>query len=114
MKKALTITMAILFALTITSVTFAEEKVVPSIEGSQPTKGTSPNFEQMKANHLKKLNERINSIKQEKTCVQAAKNQEDLRACWLKHKAEMGKYHNYMRKRVGPGGPGGQIPPQSK
>src|SRR4030066_2416658 len=115
MKKALAITMAILFALTITSVTFAsEEKVAPPIEGSQPTKETGPHFEQMKANHLKKLDERMNSLQQEKTCVQAAMNQDDLMACRSKHKAEMKKHRDDMRQRVGPGGPGGQSPPQGK
>jgi len=115
MRKALAVTMAILFALTITSVTFAgEEKAAPPTEVSQPTKQTSPNFEQMKADHLKKLDERINSLQQEKVCVQSAKNQDDLKACWAKHKAEMEKHRDEMRKRVGPGGPGGQIPPQGK
>ena len=115
MKKALAITMAILFALTITSVTFAsEEKVAPPIEGSQPTKETGPHFEQMKANHLKKLDERMNSLQQEKTCVRAAMNQDDLMACRSKHKAEMKKHRDDMRQRVGPGGPDGQSLPQSR
>src|SRR4030042_6192855 len=100
MKKALAITMAILFALTITSVTFAsEEKVASPIEGSQPTKETGPNFEQMKADHLKKLDERMNSLQQEKTCVQAARNQDDLMVCRSKHKAEMKKHRNEMGKK---------------
>ena len=115
MKKALAITMAILFALTITSVTFAsEEKVAPPIEGSQPMKEAGPNFEQMKADHLKKLDKRMNSLQQEKTCVQAAKNQDDLMACRSKHKAEMKKHRNDMGQKVGPGSPGGQNPPQVK
>jgi hypothetical protein len=115
MKKALAITMAILFALIITSVTFAsEEQVAPTIEGSQPTKETIPSFEQMKANHLKILDERINSLQQEKTCVQDAKNQDDLKACRSKHRSDMKKHRDYMRKGVGPGGPGGQVPPQVK
>jgi hypothetical protein len=112
MKRALVTTIVILFALTITSVIFAsEEKVAPPIEGSQPTKETGPNFEQMKADHLKILDERMNSLQQEKTCVQAAKNKDDLRACRSKHKAEMKEHRDDMRKRIGPGG---QIPPQVK
>jgi hypothetical protein len=115
MKKALAITMAILFTLAITSVTLAgEEKEAPPIEGNQPTKETSPSFEQMQADHLKILDERINSLQREKTCVQAAKNQDDLKACRSEHKAEMGKHRYDMRKRVGPGAPGGQVPPQGK
>jgi hypothetical protein len=85
-----------------------------AIEGTQPPKETVPNFEQMKADHLKKLEERITSLQQEKTCVQAAKNQDDLIACRSKHKAEMKEHRDEMRKRGGPGGPGGQVPPQFK
>jgi hypothetical protein len=114
MKKASVITVAILFALTVTSVIFAEEKVVPPVEGSLPTKEPGPNFEQMKADHLKILDERMNSLQQEKTCVQAAKNPDDLKACRSKHRSEMKKHRDDMRKGVGPGGPGSQIPPQSQ
>ena len=85
-----------------------------AIEGSQPPKETAPNFEQMKVDHLKKLEERMSSLQQEKTCVQAANNQDDLMACRAKHKAEMKEHRDDMRKRGGPGGPGSQGPPQSK
>jgi len=85
-----------------------------AIEGSQPTKETAPNFEQMKADHLKKLEERMSSLQQEKACVQAANTQDELRACRAKHKAEMKEHRDDMRKRGRPGGPGGQVPPQLK
>ena len=85
-----------------------------AIEGTQPSKETVPNFEQLKADHLKKLEERMTSLQQEKACVQAAKSQDDLRACRMKHKAEMKEHRGEMRKGGGPGGPGGQGPPQSK
>jgi hypothetical protein len=68
----------------------------------------------MKAYHLKKLDERMNSLQQENACVQAAKNQDDLRACRSKHKAEMKEHRDDMRRRVVPGAPGAQIPPQGK
>lgn len=85
-----------------------------AIEGSQPPTETAPNFEQMKADHLKKLEDRMSSLQQEKVCVQAATNQDGLRACRAKHKAEMKEYRDDMRKRGGPGGLGGQVPPQVK
>jgi hypothetical protein len=78
-----------------------------AVEGIRPSTGTVPDFEQMKADHLKRLDDRINSLQEEKACAQAAKNQDDLRACRPKYKAE-------MRKRGGTGGPGGQVPPQIK
>ncbi len=85
-----------------------------AIEGSQPPEETVLNFEQMRDDHLKKLDERMNSLQQEKTCVQAAKNQDDLRACRAKHRAEMKKYRDEMRKGGGPGWQGGQVPPPVK
>jgi septal ring factor EnvC (AmiA/AmiB activator) len=85
-----------------------------AIEGSQPPKETAPNFEQMKVDHLKKLEERMSSLQQEKACVQAANNQDELRACRSKHKAEMKEHRDDMRKRGGTGGPGGQVPPPVK
>jgi hypothetical protein len=83
-------------------------------DASQPSKETGTNFEQMQADHLKMLDERLNSLQQEKACVQAAKNQDNLRACRAKHKAEMKEHRDEMRKMMGPFGPGGQAPSQGK
>jgi hypothetical protein len=86
-----------------------------AIEGVQPPKETGINFEQMKADHVKKLDERINSLQQEKTCVQAAKNQDGLMTCRTKHKDNMKEFRDEMRKRGGrPDGLGGQVPPPVK
>jgi predicted S18 family serine protease len=85
-----------------------------AVEGVQPPKETGVNFEQMKTEHLKKLDERMNSLQQEKTCAQAAKNQEDLMTCRSKHKVEMKGIRNEMRKGGGPYGPGGAVPPPVK
>ena len=79
-------------------------------DGAQPPQATAPSFEQIKADHLKRLDERLNSLQQEKVCAQAAKNQDELRACRAKHKSDMKKQRNDMRMR-GPGGPGGTMPP---
>lgn len=94
------------------SMTFA----VPAFaaEGIQQPKEVLPNFEQMKADHLKRLNDRINSLQEEKACAQAAKKQDDLNACRLKHRGEMKERRDEMRMRGGPGGPGSQIPPLVK
>jgi hypothetical protein len=81
-----------------------------AIEGTQPPKETGLNFEQMKTDHLKGLDERINSLQQEKICVQAAKNQDDLMVCRSKHKAEMKGHHDEMRMKGGPGGMGSKVP----
>jgi len=105
MKRVVIAAVALLLGLSVSA--FA-------IEGSQPPKETAPNFEQMKADHLKKLEERMSSLQEEKACVQAANNQDGLKACRAKHKAEMREHRDDMRMRGGPGGPGSQVPPQVK
>jgi hypothetical protein len=85
-----------------------------AVEGVQPPKETGINFEQMKADHLKKLDGRINSLQEEKTCAQVAKNHDDLMSCRSKHKADMKGSRDEMRKGGGPYGPGGQVPPPVK
>jgi hypothetical protein len=72
-------------------------------EGSPPQKESGITFEQMKANHLKKLVERIAGLQKEKNCVQAAVNQADLRACRSKHMADMKERLDDMRKGKGLG-----------
>ena len=75
-------------------------------DGSQPPQGTTAlTFDQMKANCLTMLDERLNSLQEEKTCVQAANTQDDLKACWEKHKVAMKAKRNYRR-----GGRGMHIP----
>lgn len=83
-------------------------------EGGQPSTETGATFEQMKADHLKKLDDRLNSLQQEMTCVNAAKTQDDLRACRLKHKAELKERRGEMREMMKRGGPGGPMPPYGK
>jgi hypothetical protein len=85
-----------------------------AIEGSEQLGQTAPNFEQMKADHLKKLDDRMTSLKKEKVCVEAAKNQDDLRVCRSAHRADMKENRDDMRKRGGHGGPGGHVPSQDK
>jgi hypothetical protein len=85
-----------------------------AIEGVQPSTETDTNFEQMKADNLKRLDDRINRLQQEKTCMQEAKNQDDLRNCRRKNMGKRPGFRDEMRKSVGPAGPGDQVPPQMK
>lgn len=75
-------------------------------DGSQPPQGTAVlNFDQMKANRMKILDERLNRLQEEKTCVQAANTQDDLKACRDKHKVAMKEKRDNRR-----GGRGMHIP----
>jgi hypothetical protein len=103
---------AIIVAAVVLSLVFAVSAI--AIEGSQPLGETSPNFEKMKADRLKNLDDRMTNLQKEKVCVEAAKNQDDLTACRSKHKAEMKGYGDQMGKKGGHGGPGGPVPPQDK
>jgi len=66
-------------------------------DGVQPSAGTAPSFEQMKADHIKKLDARIQSLQDEKVCAQAAKNPDEMKACWAKHHAEMKGHGREMK-----------------
>ena len=76
---------------------------------SNPQPGTSaPTFEQRQAHMMKMIDERIASLQSGKTCVQAAKTNDDLNACREKHMAEMREKRADMQKYrgTGMGGPG--------
>lgn len=83
-------------------------------EESQSSGDTTAQFERMKADHLRKIDERISSLQAERACAQAAKDPSELRTCRIKHKSEMRARSDEMRRRGGPGGPGGPTPPQSQ
>jgi hypothetical protein len=51
-------------------------------------KGPGPNFEQRKAEILKRIDERIARNQEERACVQAAQNHNDIKACRDKFKSE--------------------------
>jgi len=100
MKRAL-IAAAVVLSLAFAVSAFADER--------QPSNNPGQNFEQRKAEILKMMDERIAGIQEEKSCVQAAKSHEDLKACREKHRAEMGKMRGEMGKGGGQGGPGGPM-----
>ena len=52
-------------------------------------KGPGPNFEQHRADILKRIDARIARNQEEKSCVQAAKNHDDIKACRDKFKEEV-------------------------
>jgi hypothetical protein len=113
MKRAI-VSVAALLSLALAAPAFAAEETQPSAGTTQPSTGAGANFEQRKADHLKKLDDRINSLQGEKTCVQSAKNSDELRACRMKHKSWMKDRRNGMGKRGGRGSPDGSMPPQVK
>lgn len=76
---------------------------VIAVEGDQPPKGPGQNFEQRKADILKRLDARIASAQEARACVQEAKNHEEIKACREKHKAEMQQFREENRKQGGPG-----------
>jgi hypothetical protein len=56
--------------------------------GGQPTTGPTPNFDERKAEVLKKVDEQMIILQEAKVCIKAAKNHDDLRTCREKHMAE--------------------------
>jgi hypothetical protein len=70
-------------------------------------KGQGMSFEEQKADILKHIDTRMSSLQEGKACVQAAKNQDDLRACRQKQRAEMDQMRGEYGKGGHMGGPGG-------
>jgi hypothetical protein len=84
-------------------------------ESNETLKGSGPDFEQKKAEILQFLDQRISRQQQEKACVEAAINHEDLKACREKY----GPPHRpggpgRLGGPGGHGGPGGPAPPQDQ
>ncbi|HTP65070.1 MAG TPA: hypothetical protein VMJ66_06730 [Geobacteraceae bacterium] len=69
-------------------------------------KGPGPNFEQRKAEILKRIDERIARNQEEKACVQAANSPADIKACREKFKSEIQEQrqqNQWNKKQMGPG-----------
>ena len=58
-------------------------------------------FEQRQSNILKMIDERIAGMQEGKTCVQAAKSDDDLKACREKHMSEMREKRGEMKHQHG-------------
>jgi len=96
-------------SLAVLSLAFAVP--VFAADGGQPQQRQAPNFEQRQAEILKIMDARAADLQDERSCVQAAKGHEDLKACRDKHMAAMEKKRSEMKER---GTGGGQTPPQGQ
>jgi hypothetical protein len=100
MKK--TLIAAVLLALAFVVPAFA-------VEGNQPPPAQGKTFEERQAHILKMIDERMAGLQEGKACVQAAKSDNDLKACREKHMSEMKEKRGEMRHEHGMmGGPQGQ------
>ena len=76
--------------------------------GSPPTV-PGQTFEQRQSNILKMIDGRIAGLQEGKACVQAAKSDDDLKACREKHMSEMREKRGEMKHQHGMmGSPQGQ------
>ena len=108
---------AAVLSLVVSAAAFAADS------GTAP-KGQGMSFEERKTDILRHLDTRISFLQGEKSCVQAAKSQDDLKICRDKHRSEMEKMRDEygmgghhggpggMGGMGGPGGMGGQPPKQ--
>jgi hypothetical protein len=74
-------------------------------DDKQPPNPSGQTFEQRQAQILKMFDVRIADLQEGKTCVQAAKNDGDLRVCREKQLTEMKEKNGEMRMQGGPVGP---------
>lgn len=100
MKKALIAAVAL--SLVLAASVFA-------VDSGQPGAVPGQNFDQRKAEILKMLDERIASLQEAKSCIQAAQNHDAIGTCREKHRAEMRDMRGEMRHPRGMGGPGGPM-----
>jgi hypothetical protein len=95
-----------IIAAALLSLAFAAQ--VLAVEGGPPPSAPGQTFEQRQANILRMIDERIANLQEGKTCVQAAKSDDDLRACRERHMAEMREKQGQMGHQHGMmGGPQG-------
>jgi hypothetical protein len=100
MKKALIAAVALSLVLAVSA--FAAD-------GGQPQNVPNPNFDQRKTEILKVLVERMTSLQEATNCIQEAKNNDDIKTCREKHRAEMKEMRGEMKQERGMGGPGGPM-----
>jgi len=95
MKRILVIVIAALFVFSMVQSLFAQapaDGTPPMLRGNKPAQPQS--FEETKAGLLKRMDDRIKRMTEERACVEAAKNQDDLKKC----------------RPERPAPPGGQVP----
>jgi hypothetical protein len=89
MRTVLSFVFAVLLVATVSQVSFAQDPPEggpgmgpgPGMQQGAGKEITPEQFNQMKSNMLKMIDERKAMLDQEKACVQAAKNAEELRKC---------------------------------
>ena len=86
-----------IIAAALLSLAFAEP--ILAAKGGQPPSAPGKTFEQRQADMLKFADERIATLQEGKTCVKAAKNDDDLTACREKFMAEMKKKRAEMKQK---------------
>jgi len=86
MKKILVMMVAVLLAVSFSHVSYAQKAEAPAEK-----------FDDIKAGLLKRLDDRIKRLSEERACIAAAKNVEDLKKC-------------RPARPAGPGGEGGPMP----
>ena len=72
-----------------------------AFSADQPPQGQGQNFDQIKSNVVSRINARVALNQEELSCVQAAKNHADLKACRDKFRQEQSGQNQGQRK--GPG-----------
>jgi len=94
MKKAIVFIFTVVLFSAFTNVSFSEMRGenMPPPQGMGMKNITPENFNEAKADILQKIEERLKRLNDEKACVQAASNADELKKC--------------MPQR--PGGPGGK------
>jgi len=101
MRKALIAAVALSLVLAVAA--FA-------VDNGQPGNVPVQNFDQRKTDILKMLDERLASLQEAKSCIQAAKTNDDIKTCRDKHRAEMMEKRGDMPHQHGMGGgPGGPM-----
>ena len=79
------------------------------MDGSQQPNGSAISFDQRKADILKMFDQRIADFQENRSCVQAAQTNDDLKTCRDKEQAAMELRRKSMGMQGGSGGPGGPM-----
>ena len=71
-----------------------------AIELGQQPQGTGPNFEERKAEILKRIDGRLTSLQQMKACIQTAHNSDDAKACREKFGLKEGRGPDFEQRKA--------------
>lgn len=98
MRKAMVLIFTVVLLSAVAKVSFSEmrgENMPPS-HGMGAKNITPENFNEAKAGILQKIEERLNKLNEEKACVQAASNADELKKCRPQRPEGLG--HKGMQK----------------